>query len=54
LEPAIYLHKSFAICCAAFLSQLQRLIGTELICLYIVLHLRLSEIGHFWKDGVGD
>jgi len=49
LEPAVYLHQSFAISCAAFLSQLQGSNGTELICLYVVLHLWLSEAEHFWK-----
>jgi len=49
LEPALYLHQSFAIFCAASLSQLQGSNGTELISLYVVLHSGIPQAEYFWK-----
>jgi len=49
LEQAVYLYTTLANYFTVFLSQLQGLNGTELICLYIVLYLRLSESDHSWK-----
>ena len=43
----IYTNHCYLLCC--FLCQLQGSNGTELICLYVVLHLWLSEAEHFWK-----
>ena len=54
LEPAVYLQQSFAIFCAAFLSQLQGSNRTELISLYVVLHLQVPKVEYFWKRHFGD